>query len=277
MKIRLPFVPSRAARAALSVLISHRSTEYDRAKAFSSRLSRLGFTVRLLEPGTLHPQSAEELARLLSDVVLESDICCTMVSTDAAASEWVRFEYQEAAATFGRVIFLFERPPEGYIGFEQRSSFARPSCATLHVKHSSVWDIVPDDDLLVEFCNDPNEGWFGGSEGYVPDTSRSLKLESKIRKFVRSCLMCDPRYASKTIVDVLPFSWNQSPTRDRNEVFRWLLDSRGRGDLLRALGEGSVDGFLSLYLATTVPSVAAILGAEDGGFAHALVFALPAA
>lgn len=80
MRIRLPFVPTPAARAALNVLISHRSTEFDRAKAFASRLSRLGFTVKLLEPGLLPPQSDKELTQLLGDIVLSTDVCCTMVS-----------------------------------------------------------------------------------------------------------------------------------------------------------------------------------------------------
>lgn len=277
MRTRLPYVPLPTARADLNVLISHRSTEFARAKSFSIRLSRLGFTVRLLEPGVLSSQSSEELARLLGGVVLDTDVCCTMVSTDAAASDWVRFEYQEAAAIFGRVIFLFEGSPGGGFDFERRSCFARPSCAALHVKHSTLSETAPDDLLLVELCNDPDEGWFDGSESYRPDTGRSLKAESEIRKFVRSCLMCDPRYTGRTIVDVLPFSWSHSPTQDRDEIFRWLLDSRGRGDLRRALGEGVVDGFLAPYLATSVPSVIASVGADDGGFAHALVFALPAA
>lgn len=277
MRIRLPFVPSPTARVALNVLISHRSTEFDRAKAFAGRLSGLGFTVRLLAPGVLSPQSDKELAHLLRDVVLDTDVCCMMVSADAAASDWVRFEYQEAAAIFGRVVFLFERLPDGHVDFAQRSNFGRPALAELHVKHSAISETVPDDVLLVELCCDSDEGWFDGGESYEPDTGRRLKVESKIRKFVRSCIMCDPRYAGRTIADVLPFSWSQSPTRDRDEVFRWLLDSRGRGDLGRALGEGRVDGFLAAYLAAAVPSVTAILGPDDGGFAHALVFALSAA
>jgi hypothetical protein len=277
MRIRIPFAPWPTARAALNVLISHRSTEFERAKAFSRRLSSLGFTVRLLEPDSLSPRSDEELARLLADVVLDTDVCCVMVSAASASSDWVRFEYQEAAAVFGRVIFLVERPPDGDLDFGRRSSFARPSCATLQVKHSILSETAPDDALLVELCNDPDEGWFDGSESYGPDPRRVLKAESEIRKFVRSSLMCDQRYAGRTIVDVLPFSWSQSPTRDRDEIFRWLLNARGRGDLLRSLGEGVVEGFLASYLATHVPSVATVLGADDGGFAHALVFTLPAA
>lgn len=277
MRIRLPFVPPPTARAALNVLVSHRSTEFDRANAFAARLCGLGFTVRLLEPGVLSPQSDEELAQLLRDVVLDTDICCTMVSVDAAASDWVRLEYQEAAAVFGRVIFLFEKLPSGQVDFAQLSRFGRPALAELHMKHSAMSETVPDDVLLVELCCDSDEGWFDGSERYPRDTGRSLKVESEIRKFVRSRLMSDPRYAGRTIADVLPFSWSQSPTRDRDEVFRWLLDSRGRGDLGRALGEGAMDGFLASYLGTMVPSVAAILGPDDGGFAHALVFALSAA
>ena len=275
MRIRLPFVPSIADRAALTVLLSHRSTEYARAQAFGCRLEKLGFSVKLLVPGELGQCSDEELRSKLYELTLTTDICCVMVSQDAAASEWVRLEYQEAAAIYGRIIFTFNNLPTGKFGFEQPSRYSnRPRMVGLQVRHTTIEENSPDDVLLVELCNSPDEGWIYGTEQYELNTNRRLKNESEIRKFVRASLQFDFRYSDKTIVDVVPFSWDDSPTRDKDEIFRWVLNTRGRDDLVRLLGRGEIDGFLARYLVPVDSQINRFLGKSDDGVAHALVFTL---
>src|SRR5258708_35186531 len=262
MRVRCSNVPSADTRIALEVLISYRSSELKRAQAFAARLSRLGFTTRLLLAEGPAP-STELTIEKLSQLVRQTDRCCVLVSAEAAQSHWVRFEYQESAELHGRVIFIPDFASGGQVTFDERSIYAAPSSCSMIVKHTMVVDNAPDEVLLREICNDPDEGWFDGSEQYEIAASRNLKAESEIRKFVRGRLRYDPRYAHKTIVDVIPFSWDDSPTRDRDEIFRWVLDSRGRGDLRRALGRGEVDGFLAPYFATSEPRVMSFLGQED--------------
>ena len=106
---------------------------------FGCRLEKLGFSVKTTRSGELGQCSDEELRSKLYELTLTTDICCVMVSQDAAASEWVRLEYQEAAAIYGRIIFTFNNLPTGKFGFEQPSRYSnRPRMVGLQVRHTTI-------------------------------------------------------------------------------------------------------------------------------------------
>ena len=153
------------------------------------------------------------------------------------------------------------------------TSHARQIGCQLKVKHTILSADAPDDVVVVELCNDPDDAWFDGTEMFQPTATRDLKAESETRKFIRSSLIYDPQYRGREIADVIPFSWNVAPTDDRDEIFRWVLDSRGRPDLRLALARGTLNGIHAPYFVPYYSPVAKYLGSCDGGFAQALVFA----
>lgn len=272
IRVRIPVTPTRAELFELEVFISYKSCEWRRAQLLCSELKKAGLKVRILQPNQLPSgMSAQQIRAELGRITKQSDGLCVLASPLSVESDWVRFEFKEAAQLLGRVLFVFD----GELGIP--GAFRLPQTEPtdlapgLFVKHTTICmkqsqDWVPE--LTVQLCNDPDEGWFDGSNaGGTFRQRRNLKRESARRKWARLCVLNDHKYRNRMVLDVLPFSWEEVGADTVEDVFSWFIKAQGRLGLREALASGEVNGYYTWF---DVPDADFLLP-SDAGKLHVLV------
>lgn len=278
IRLRIPLTPTHSDLSDLGVFISYKSREWDRAQVLRSELQKAGFKVHILPPNVLPADMTPEQIRAeLGRIIEQSDCLCLLASPLSVESDWVKFEFKEAAQIFGRVVFVFDSELQSPQVFKLPQTEPSDLAPSLFVKHTTMCITESPNwvsELTVQLCNDPDEGWFDGSNaGGAFDERRNLKRERARCKYARMCVLRDPKYRNRTVVDVLPFSREEVGCDSAEDVFWWFINARGRLRLREALSSGEVDGYCTWYSA---PGTDFLLPSDHGNL-HVLVVARAAA
>jgi hypothetical protein len=256
MRIRINLSPKTHDISGTKVFISYKTKDWDYAKSISKGLSTLGFQTAIVPPGPPDPNcDVERIRRKLFDLLQDSDFLCLITTYDSLKSDWVMFEFKEAAALVGRV--LFACPDSPISGYE---SVDHLGCGdlwrTLFVKHTTV--SIPEvtdaavQNLAVELINDPDEGWYNG-RGSVSKRmpKRGLRQQSRMRQYARKCVLVDHKYQNEVVRDVIPFTWGELDCvkGDRLAALKALILDGGRLNLENAFARNEVDIFHAWYYA----------------------------
>jgi len=243
----------------LKVFISYKTEEWDFASKIYYGLKKNGFQVFIdrYDLNTRNQQlSKNELRSILTEAISSSDFICFVTSNDSIKSEWISYEFREAAIILGRVFFICN----GYKSvvhpgdkFMSKFSFFDFPCL-ITIKHTTLMFSNPTEKnintLSVELINDPDEYWsdgvfFLGSRNY----HLSLKQEITRKKFARKMVLNDPQFKGLCVNDVIPFDWEEAGCEvgEVDKARMWVVFDCGRKHLSRGLSEKEVEAKFVSY------------------------------
>jgi hypothetical protein len=251
--IRVPISPSTTKVKNFKVFVSYRSNQLTFASRCRDALIDLGFDVIMIEPSQYKMYATnEELLKALRAKVRKADAICILVSNDIESSMYLQAEIDEAARLIGRILFLYDGSSQFPAQFNFKSPGPRQLDVEIVVRWSILgiheWNMTSRQELGVEILNDPDEGWFADTHDRLAWwLNRDVCTESSLRKYVRACLMVDPKCRGMRIREVLPIlpSWN--PPDNRDLLFKWYAEVFGRRSLLQPLRDGECNGMVVQY------------------------------
>ena len=254
MRVRFNLSPKTTDVSDTKVFISYMTADWDYARLICDGLASLGFQTIVEPPRPPNPALDTERTRdKLRDLIHDSDYFCLITTYASLKSDWVAFEFKEAAALIGRVVFVCrDTPISGYYSVNHLGSGSL--WRQLFIKHTTVSipevNAVTIGSLGIELINDPNEGWYDG-RGRVSKRvpSHGLRQQSRIRQFARVCVLGDHKYRNEVVRDVIPFSWSEldCPVGDHVAALKALMLDGGRLDLENEFINGEIDIFNTGY------------------------------
>jgi hypothetical protein len=205
----------------------------------------------------------------VGDLIQDADYFCLLTTKEALKRDWIRFEFKEAAALLGRIMFVCkdELPISGYTAVERLN--VEPYSHQMVIKHTTL--CIPEitdrdaEELGVQLINDPHEGWYDGRADVKKlFPRRGLRRQSQLRRAARKSVMMDSKYANQEILDVIPYTESDVdvwPKEDFELVLEQLILDGGRLELEQLIAKKQVEVFLTWYSAT-----GSFLDAGEGGF-----------
>lgn len=264
---RRPYVPTSGDLAKLVVFLSYKTAEWQTAQRVKSLLESTGLKVAAFEPDSLGDLAKQDVAERLFEAATACDAICVVGQHARSASPWVDLEFTEAGMVLGHVIVVTANP----LRLPRRGSICSvPRLAAKAFVKESVVKFTDDERclpaLLDVICNDPDEWWFAAiNEGCVPAWPTDLKRSIALRKLARMGALRDPRYADRTVVEVVPFEPEAIGVTSLDEVPLWYINSCGRLGLAPRIMDGEIVCDISGYY---VPDSIDLV---PSGLLHALV------
>lgn len=258
MKIKGKFSPHNVDVSQLRIFISYKTEEWDFASKIYLGLKKIGFQVFIDRYDLKIDQhlTKNDLQSKLAEAVSGSDFICFITSDHSIKSEWISYEFKEAALILGRVIFVcngynsVSHPGDAFISKFSLNEFP---CA-ITIKHTTLMFSDPTEQninsLAVEMINDPDEYWvdgvfFTGSRNYHLD----LKREIKRKKLARKMVLNDPKFKGWRVNDVIPFDWDEAGCEpgEVDKARMWIIFDCGRKHLSRGITEKKVEAKFVSY------------------------------
>ncbi len=252
MKIKGKLSPDNVNVSQLKVFISYKTEEWEFASKIYYGLKKKGFQVFIDRYGLKIDQHAskKDLQSKLAEAVNDSHFICFITSDNSIKSDWINFEFKQAAATLGRVTFVcnayneFTHP--GDI-FASKASLNEFLCS-IGIKHTTLTFSNPTEEninsLVVEMINDPDEYWADGVffTGLLYDKF-DLKREITRKKAARKTALYDPQFIGRHINDVIPFDWGEVGCEpgEVNKALMWIIFDCGRKHLSKGIADKIVE------------------------------------
>lgn len=257
VRIRANLSPKTHDVSETKVFISYKSEDWDYARSIREGLVGIGFQAIIVPPAP--PYLADDLEgsrRKLYDLIDDSDYLCLISTHDSLKSDWVSFEFKEAAALMGRVVFVCKDTPIS--GYEAVNSLGSGDLwRQLFIKHTTL--SIPEitehaiEALGIELINDPHEGWYDGRGTILKRMpNRGLRQQSRMKQCVRKCVLIDHKYRNELVLDVIPFTWSELDCApgDIEAALKNLILSSGRLHLEEEFLKDEVDIFHTWYYVT---------------------------
>jgi hypothetical protein len=252
LTIKGKYSPDNVNVSKLKVFISYKTEEWAFASQIYEILKSMGFKVFIakLETGLRKLIPKNHLQSMLSKEVNESDYICIITSDKSIKSEWIQFEFKEAAEVIGRIVFVcnnyqgISHPGDIFMSNISPGEFS----SLITIKHTTLMfsDVTKENvkTLAIEMMNDPDEFWANGIffSGLQLDIC-DLKKESMRKKYARKMVLNDPQFIGIRILDVIPFDWEEAEC-NQGEVEKarmWIVFDFGRKNLAKGISDGNVE------------------------------------
>lgn len=242
MRIQANISPASHSVDGLIVFIAYKTEQWEFVKQLRHRLQVIGFEVTVFEPADTVPgASNDEIRDMLAKSLRRADYLCLINSRDALSSDWVAFEFVQAAEILGRVL-LINSDDNTTAGQHTADTFLNRSREFgrrgLHVKHTTVPANPLSDEnfniLIKEMMNSPDERWYeeaGVKDKYNQLSHLTLKEQSDIKKLVRSKVLADYRFIDHVVLQIAPYIADDVTMLDEDEMeqkFIRISQSDGR-------------------------------------------------
>ncbi|MDD2665487.1 MAG: toll/interleukin-1 receptor domain-containing protein [Methanocellales archaeon] len=242
------------------IFISYKTKEWEYAKKLSEELRNLGFGIIIVppQPSSSPKKKNEDIKTYLSELIDDADYICIIVSEMSLMSAWVQYEFKEAASLIGRVVFVNKDNTQLFSGYEAVDYLQKGFIwRNLYVKHSTL--TLPEitnegvNELAIQLLNDPDEGWYDGRVSVGRRCpAKGLRYQNRMKKYARECVLVDPKYEHKYVLEVIPFNWSQieCDKEDMEAVLKSIILDRGLLNLERSFLNDEVDIFQTWYFVT---------------------------
>jgi hypothetical protein len=207
--------------ASMRVFVSYTTADWRTARDVAKALETIGFGVLILAPNPDSPRDSDAVVRAqLSDAVFSADLICLVTSTRSIASAWVAFEFQEAAALVGRVVFVLA-PGSMVAEHPATALIARITGAPSIIRHTVV--AIPDvslgslQEVALQLSNDPYE------RNAPPLTKRVCMM----KKLARRLSLAAHSEEKRVLVDTITYSPEEHPNRTPAQILFEVVRQRG--------------------------------------------------
>lgn len=221
--IRFYLEPELESVRYLNVFVSYTSVDEPWAISVVEELRLIGFQVEFFPcvAPTEELLTNERIESRLLEALNRADYLCMLFSDSSKDRPWVLFEVEHAARLIGRLV-LVRNGTVTSVSDLSIPKFQSDEFAIGTVKHTVANYDESDAERSMKIArliiNDPDEGVSDGT--YRPDVirERNLKHESLMRRYARERIGALRAYASRNVVDVVPFFL--SDVRDELDVQR---------------------------------------------------------